>query len=120
MTSDGKYWIVEIYTSVYHNEFSIVTVDAKTWKSKIDNGEWRSLDELKPSYIAEFQSEGSLREPQKTTINNKEIWKILVHTNIPKKMVGLEKMNMFMLILQQGKVKTHGTSLIMLQGQMVG
>lgn len=72
LTPDGKYWIVNLHQKEKWN----VTIDAKTLMSKEDDGEWKSLDELKATYIAEIQSEGSLGKPQKITMNGKEIWKI--------------------------------------------
>lgn len=93
LTSDSKYWVVEIYNSVYQDGFDVVTVDAKTWASKINSSyepnlsyTWRSLDELKAIYIAEIQARESFgqvsenEEPQKITIDGKEIWKIPVHS----------------------------------------
>lgn len=78
LTSRGKYWIVEIYNSVYQDGFDVVTVDAKTWASKIEDKEWKSLDELKAVYIAEIQSDSLLGKPHKITMEDKEIWKVPV------------------------------------------
>ena len=79
LTPDGKYWIVTLHQKENWN----VTIDAKTLMSKEDNGEWKSLDELKAYYIADIQSDSPLGKPQKITINGKEIWKIPVyHENI--------------------------------------
>ncbi|WP_424353965.1 hypothetical protein [Methanobacterium sp. MBAC-LM] len=91
LTSDGKYWIVE-YTSAYPNESSVVTINAKTWASKMDNGEWKSLDELKASYMAEIQSvytviiqsrgTAYLERPYKVTTEGKKVWKVpVMYTN---------------------------------------
>jgi hypothetical protein len=69
----------EIYHSVYQDDFEVFTVDVKTWKSKIGNGEWKSLDELKARYIAEIQghtTDGTLGEPCKVIMGGKEIWKV--------------------------------------------
>jgi hypothetical protein len=79
LTSDGKYWKVEMYSSVYKDEFEVITVDAKTWRSKVDGSEWKSLDELKASYIAEIQSQGDIGKPEKITMDGKEIWKVPVN-----------------------------------------
>lgn len=80
LTSDRKQWIVEIYNSVYKDDFEVLTVDVKTWKSKKGNGEWKSLDELKARYIAEIQGhktdDGTLGEPYKVIMGGKEIWKV--------------------------------------------
>jgi hypothetical protein len=78
---DGKYWIVEIFTSGYYDEFEAITVDNGTLMSKIDNEEWKSLDELKATYIADIQSDHASGKPQKITINGKEIWKVQTHDN---------------------------------------
>lgn len=86
LTSDGKYWIVNM-------DYSVVTVDAKTWDSiKNDTVDgpyepedtWRSLDELKASYIAGIQidAEEIVGKPQKIDMNGKEIWKIHVYKPI--------------------------------------
>lgn len=89
--SEGKYWIVEIYTDGYNEGFEAVTIDSETWMSKQnDSAEplvvydpkdtWRSLDELKAIYIAEIQSSTTdVSKPQKITVNDKEIWKITVY-----------------------------------------
>lgn len=74
LTPDGKYWMVHVLGSY-------VTVDAKTGMAKEENGEWKSLDELKASYIAHVQISGedeALGKPQKISITGKEIWKIPV------------------------------------------
>ncbi len=76
LTSDGKYWIVETYNSFYRDQVLVMTIDAKTWMSKVDDREWKSLDELKATYIADIQSDYSSGKPQKITMNGKEIWKI--------------------------------------------
>jgi hypothetical protein len=78
LTSDGKYWIVEIYNSIYKDGFYVITVDAETWASKIDDKEWKSLDELKAQYIAEIQSD-DVGKPHKITMEGKEIWKVPVY-----------------------------------------
>lgn len=92
-TSDGKYWIVEIYTSGYKDESKTITVDAGTWMSKQNDSygpfiaydpkdTWRSLDELKALYIAEIQSSTEdVSKPSKITINGKEVWKVPIHDN---------------------------------------
>ena len=102
MTSDGKYWIVEIYTSGYKDESKTITVDAGTWMSKQNDSyepfiaydpkdTWRSLDELKALYIAEIQSSTEdVSKPSKITINGKEIWKIPVYDNDSYKL-GISK-----------------------------
>jgi hypothetical protein len=85
LTDDGKYWIVGIdpNDAVPHVD---VTIDAKTLMSKRnlegEYGEWRSLDELKASYIAEIQANHALSKPQKITMGGKEIWKISIVTDI--------------------------------------
>jgi hypothetical protein len=79
LTPDKKYWIVNLHSKEKWN----VTIDAKTLMSKGDNGEWRSLDELKAIYIADIQSDSPSGKPQKITVNGKEIWKVPVyHENI--------------------------------------
>jgi len=89
--SEGKYWIVEIYTDVYKESFKAVTVDSETWMSKQNDSyepfitydpkdTWRSLDELKALYIAEIQSSTEdVSKPTKITIDGKEIWKVPVY-----------------------------------------
>lgn len=80
LTSDRKQWVVEIYNNVYQDDFEVITVDVKTWKSKKGNGKWKSLDKLKAMYIAEIQGhttdDGTLGEPYKIIIGGKEIWKV--------------------------------------------
>ena len=76
VNSDGKYWIVETYNSAYKDQVVVMTIDAKTLMSKVEDKEWKSLDELKATYIADIQSDSSVGKPQKITINGKEIWKI--------------------------------------------
>lgn len=68
----------------------IVTVDAKSFKSK-QNGDlnqpantWRSLDELKAQYLADIHSEGlsenaKVGRPNKVTMNGQKIWKMPVY-----------------------------------------
>ena len=68
LTSDRKYWIVETYTSFYKDQIEVMTIDAKTWTSKIDDGEWKSLDELKAYYIVDIQSDSPSGKPQKITM----------------------------------------------------
>lgn len=76
LTSDKKYWIVKFDSSPKKIDF-IVTIDAKTLMSKVNDGEWRSFDELKALYIAQIQGLGNLcRYPQKVTMDGKEIWKV--------------------------------------------
>ncbi|HML06062.1 MAG TPA: hypothetical protein VK426_09835 [Methanobacterium sp.] len=75
LTSDGKYWMVHVLGSY-------VTVDTKTGVAKDENGEWKSLDELKANYIADVQISGedeTLGKSQKIIVNGKEIWKVPVH-----------------------------------------
>lgn len=75
LTSDGKYWMVHVMGSY-------VTVDAKTGMAKEENGEWKSLDELKASYIAELQRYGedsATGKPQKIIMDGKEIWKVPIY-----------------------------------------
>lgn len=76
LTSDGKYWIVETYNSFYRDQVLVMTIDAETLKSKVDNGGWKSLDELKAAYIAGIQSDYSSGKPQKITTNGREIWRV--------------------------------------------
>lgn len=78
LTSDGKYWMVHVMGSY-------VTVDAKTGMAKEGNGEWKSLDELKASYIAELQrygEESATGKPQKIIMGGKEIWKVPIYEYI--------------------------------------
>lgn len=73
LSSDGKYWIVQL------NNGTPVTVDAKIWKSKKANERWWSLDELKALYIAEIQintANGGIGKPSKIIMDGKEIWTI--------------------------------------------
>jgi hypothetical protein len=78
LTSDRKYWIVN-FRAGGKEPYLFVTIDAKTLMSKVNYGEWRSLDELKALYIAEIQSLGNpCRKPQKITMGSKEIWKVPV------------------------------------------
>lgn len=76
LTSDGKYWIVETYDSFYKDNVVVMTIDAKTLMSKVENGEWKSLDELKALYIADIQSNCGPGKPQKIIMNGKEVWKV--------------------------------------------
>ena len=76
LSSDGKYWIVETYNSFYKDQVVVMTIDTKTLMSKVENGEWKSLDELKALYIADIQSNCGPGKPQKITMNGKEIWKV--------------------------------------------
>ena len=96
LTSDGKYWIVNIRE--YGDRELIFTIDAKTLMSKRNSWEetedtWRSLDELKASYIAEIQSvniagiqsvgTAYLERPYKVTMEGKTVWKVPIrYTNI--------------------------------------
>lgn len=80
LTSDGKYWIVTLTQMGDYG--GIVTVDAKTWMSKKEDGEWRSFDELKAQYIADIQKDrtnGVVDPPIKVTMDSKEIWKVPVY-----------------------------------------
>nr|WP_319372963.1 hypothetical protein [uncultured Methanobacterium sp.] len=55
LTSDEKYW--KVYFDAGPKEPNlVVTIDAETLMSKEYDGEWKSLDELKASYIAQIQS----------------------------------------------------------------
>jgi hypothetical protein len=100
LTSDGKYWIVNIRKYVdreYGDRKLIVTIDAKTLMSKRNGWEetedtWRSLDELKASYIAEIQSvniaviqsvgTAYFERPYKVTREGKTVWKVPIrYTN---------------------------------------
>jgi hypothetical protein len=79
LTSDGKYWIVNMNDGM---DSWVVTVDVKTGMSKENNGKWRSLDELKAIYIADIQAYTAnvgLGEPSKVNMDGKEIWKVPVH-----------------------------------------
>lgn len=90
LTSDGKYWIVNMHGRGYE---WVVTVDAKTLMSKKNGGyggfwdsgssfdEWISFDELKARYIAEIQSKSTeeVGKPHKITMNGKEIWEVPVY-----------------------------------------
>jgi len=81
LTSDGKYWVVNFRAGDIE-PYLFVTIDAETLMSKVNHDEWRSLDELKAIYIAQIQSLGNpWREPQKITMDNKEIWKVPVITD---------------------------------------
>lgn len=81
LSSDGKYWIVDFLVGDAE-PYLFVTIDAKTLKSRVNYGEWRSLDELKASYIAEIQSLGNpWRKPHKITMDGKEIWKVPIVTD---------------------------------------
>jgi len=81
LTSDGKYWIVDM-------DGWVVTIDTKTWMSKqnmerVEGKEdiWRSLDELKARYVAEIQSnDEEIGEPSKIVRDGKEIWKVPVYS----------------------------------------
>jgi len=75
LTPDGKYWIVNLHKI---DNWTVI-IDAKTLMSKEDDNEWKSLDELKATYIASIQSDGSLGKPQKITMDGKEIWKVPVY-----------------------------------------
>ena len=75
LTPDGKYWIVTLHQKEKWN----VTIDTKTLMSKEDEGEWKSLDELKAYYIVDIQSDSPSGKPQKITRNGKEIWKVPVY-----------------------------------------
>jgi hypothetical protein len=79
LTSDGKYWIVNMNDGM---DSWVVTVDVKTGMSKENNGKWRSLDELKAIYIADIQAYKAnvgLGDPSKVIMDGKEIWKVPVH-----------------------------------------
>ncbi len=85
LTDDGKYWKVDLYAEG-KDPYTQVTINAKTLMSKRnDDGEgWRSLDELKASYIADIQTNGpesidSNGKPQKINMGGKEIWKVSTH-----------------------------------------
>jgi hypothetical protein len=87
LTSDGKYWIVNMNDGM---DSWVVTVDVKTGMSKENNGRWRSLDELKAIYIADIQaytSNRGLGDPIKITMGGKEVWKVpvyYIHENDPE------------------------------------
>lgn len=51
LTSNKKYWIVKMHEGKYHLK---VTVNAKDGTSKKNNGKWKSFNELKARYIAEY------------------------------------------------------------------
>jgi len=51
LTSNKKYWIVKMHEGKYHLK---VTVNAKDGTSKKNNGRWKSFNELKARYIAEY------------------------------------------------------------------
>lgn len=76
LTSGGKYWIVDMGWAGDYG--GVVTVDAKTWMSKKGDGKWKSLDELKASYIADIQTVGDevVRESSEVNADGKEIWKV--------------------------------------------
>lgn len=88
LTSDGKYWIVNM-----HHELDdwVVTVDAKTLMSTKNGGmgpinTWRSLDELKANYITEIaeiaflgNSSMDFGRPYKVTLEGKPVWKVPVY-----------------------------------------
>lgn len=76
LTQDRKYWIVNMTEMGDHG--GIVTINAETWDSKQNNGEWASLDELKAQYIAEIQiyGDGNVGKPHKINIEGREIWKV--------------------------------------------
>ncbi|MGB9979279.1 hypothetical protein [Methanobacterium sp.] len=92
LTSDKKYWIVNMQMDI--NKW-VVTIDAKTLMSK-KNGKsfegtvnkWRSLDELKAKYIAELKTiaYGNLTvgKPYNVTLDGKPIWKVPVYKKILK------------------------------------
>lgn len=113
LTSDSKYWVVEIYNSVYQDGFDVVTVDAKTWASKINSSYepnlsyiWRSLDELKAIYIAEIQSSTEdVSKPQKITMNGKEIWKVPVYDKDSYELGKSEKVEYVYVDVATGKSK---------------
>lgn len=113
LTSDGKYWIVEIYNSVYQDGFDVVTVDAKTWASKINSSyepnssyTWRSMDELKACYIAEIQSSvEDMSKPHKITMNGKEIWKVPVYDKDSYDLGKSEKVEYVYVDVATGKSK---------------
>lgn len=81
LSPDKKYWIVTMEEAGDYG--GVFTVDPKTLMSKQNDGEWRSFDELKASYIAEIQirtyGDGGVERPYKTTIDGKEIWKVPVY-----------------------------------------
>ncbi|BDZ70056.1 hypothetical protein [Methanobacterium petrolearium] len=106
LTSDGKYWVVKFYDPPAPKGpyYWTVTIDAKTLMSKKDDDEWRSLDELKASYIAQIQSMGNpCRKPQKITMNGKEVWKVPVVTEFEN---GTDKTFKYIYVdLKTGKSK---------------
>ncbi len=77
LIDDGKYWKVDMTTSGLDPNQQVI-IDTKTLMSRKNNefGEWRSLEELKAIYIAEIQANYPLGKPQKTIIDDKEIWKV--------------------------------------------
>lgn len=114
--SDGKYWIVEIYTDGYKEGFEAVTVDSETWMSKHnDSAEplvaydpkdtWRSLDELKALYIAEIQTQGEVHKPTKITMDSKEIWKVPVYCKDSYELGESEKFEYVYVDVATGKSK---------------
>lgn len=107
LTPDRKYWIVGIDPNDAVNHVDVI-IDAKTLMSKRnlegEYGEWRSLDELKASYIAEIQANYALGKPQKITMGGKEIWKILIVTDINDK-TGAKTVKYIYVDLATGKSK---------------
>ncbi|HEX3013478.1 MAG TPA: hypothetical protein VHO92_04290 [Methanobacterium sp.] len=103
LTPDEKYWIVNLHIKEKWN----VTIDAKTLMSKEDDGEWKSLDELKATYIADIQSDSPLGKPQKITMNSKVIWKIPVyHEDIYENGSSTHEVTYVYVDLKTGKSKS--------------
>ena len=82
LTSDEKYWIVNVHEGI---DNWIVTIDANTGMSAKNGGDgpvetWRSLDELKALYIAELGDDyGYYGRPQNITLDGKNVWEIPVY-----------------------------------------
>ena len=97
LNPDGKYWVVKMHNVHDVNDEVTVTIDAKTLISKKSAcllepaTTWRSLDELKATYIAEIQSGNGydIGKPYKITLEGKTVWKVpLYDISDGEKLIG--------------------------------